>query len=48
MKTIKLKTGVVITQNDKGEMISVSSPYWSDDKKISILQRIKNILRLWK
>jgi len=47
MKKIPLKTGVIVTQNNKGEVVSVSSPYWSDDK-ISTLQKIKNKLRLWR
>lgn len=31
MKTVKLNTGVVITFNDKENIISVNSPYIKDD-----------------
>ena len=40
MKTIKLNTGVIITQDVNGNVKKVISPYWIDEKKQSIFNRL--------
>ena len=46
MRTVKLKTGVEITFNNKDEIISVYTPYYnSEPYKMSILTKLK---QLWK
>lgn len=45
MKTIKLNTGVIITQDDRGVIISVSSPYWSDNSWKTFWQKLKNFIK---
>jgi hypothetical protein len=47
MKTIKLKTGVIITQDENGNIKSLSSPYHADEPpvKISALRHSVNQLK---
>jgi len=41
MKTVKLNTGVIVTFDDKENMVSVDSPYWCNEKTLSEKQIIK-------
>ena len=49
MKTIKLSTGVTITHDKHGNIKTLSSPYFKDEYKETILQayvnRIRKIIR---
>lgn len=46
MRTVRLKTGVIVTFNDKDEMQSVSSPYLKDEPfKKTFTNRIKQIFK---
>ena len=49
MRTIKLNTGVIITFDEKDNMISVSSPYHKHEEptEISILTYAVNKLKEW-
>ena len=44
MKTIKLNTGVIITQDVNGNITKLISPYCQDTKKKSIFNKLINKL----
>lgn len=44
MKTIKLNTGVIITQDVNGNITKLISPYCQDEKKKSIFNKLINKL----
>lgn len=47
--TKQLNTGVKVTYNDKGEIISVSSPYHPEEKKdCNLISKIKSNLKYFK
>lgn len=49
MRTKKLNTGVIVTFDEKDNMISVSSPYHKDEEPttISVLTYAVNKLKQW-